>query len=214
MRMNLKGTSKRNKIFNIKNVKLNSRNLFIFLISFSVVSILLGMIFYFIMSSGDQESVNSVIINNLKISDSYNYIDILKNNILSNTYNILLIWILGISVIGLIANIFIYFCELFSIGFTISSIIATYKSKSIIGILVYLFPSKIIYIMVMFILTYFSIKFSYKIISTCFFNNNIDLKREMHKYFKVLLFSWIVILGISLLSTFIDPIFIKVFTKI
>lgn len=214
MRMNLKGNNNRNKIFNLKKIKLNSRHLFVFLISFSIISIILGIIFYFIMSSSDQETVNSVVANNFKISDNYNYIKILKDSILSNTYNIVLIWLLGISVVGAFASIFIYFCELFSIGFTISSIIATYKSKSIVGILVYLIPSKIVYIIVMFILTYFSIKFSYKIISICFLKNNIDLKKEMHKYFKVLLFSWIVIIGVSLLSTFVDPIFIKAFTKI
>ena len=214
MRMNLKSNSKRNKVFNIKNIKLNSRNLFAFLISFSIISIILGIVFYFIMSNSDQEMVNSVVANNFKISDNYNYMKILKDSILSNTYNVLLIWILGISVIGIFASVFIYFCELFSIGFTISSIIATYKSKSIVGILVYLIPSKIVYVIAMYILTYFSIKFSYKIIATCFLNSNINIKKEMRKYFKVLLFLWIVIIGISLLNTFVDPIFIKLFTKI
>lgn len=214
MRMNLKRTTKRNKIFNIKNVKLNSRNLFIFLVSFSIISLLLGIIFYFIMSSGDKESVNSAVMNNFKISNSYNYIKLLKTSIASNTYNVLLIWVLGISVIGIIANIFIYFCELFSIGFNISSIISIYKSKSLVGVLIYLFPSKIVYILMMFVLTYFSIKFSYKIVLLCFSKKSIDIKKDMHKYFKVLLFSWIVTVLISLLNVFIDPVFINIFTKL
>ena len=214
MRMNLTRTTKRNKIFNIKNVKLNSRNLFIFLVSFSIISLLLGIIFYFIMSSGDKESVNSAVMNNFKISNSYNYIKLLKTSIASNTYNVLLIWVLGISVIGIIANIFIYFCELFSIGFNISSIISIYKSKSLVGVLIYLFPSKIVYILMMFVLTYFSIKFSYKIVLLCFSKKSIDIKKDMHKYFKVLLFSWIVTVLISLLNVFIDPVFINIFTKL
>ena len=210
--MNLK-SSKKSRRINIKSIKISSKNLSIFLISLSVIAIIVGIVFYFLLSKTDQETVNRVVINNFKISDNYDYIKILKDNILQNTYNTVLIWILGISVIGIIANIFIYFFELFSIGFTISSIISTYKSKSILRVLVYLFPTKIINIIMMYILTYFSIKFSYKIISVCFLNKNIDLKKEMKKYFKILIVCWIISICISLSSAFIDPIFIKLFTK-
>ena len=210
--MNLKNNKKHRKI-NIKRINFNSKNLSIFLISLSVIAIIIGIIFYFILSKSDQDTVNRVVINNFKIKDNYDYIKILKNSILQNTYNQVLIWILGISVIGIMGNIFIYFFELFSIGFTISSIINTYKSKSVVRVLVYLFPTKVLEIITIYILTYFSIKLSYKIISVCFFNKNIDLKKEMKKYFKVLLICWIIGVCISLLSTFIDPILLKVFTK-
>ena len=212
--MNLKNYKRNKRLINIKSIKLNSKNLFIFLISLSIIAIIIGIVFYFILSSTDQETVNRVVTNNFKIKDSYDYVRILKENILSNTYNVVLIWILGISVIGIIANIFIYFFELFSIGFTISSIIMTYKNKSLIGILIYLLPTTILNVIAMFILTYFSIKISYKIISICFFNKNIDLKKEMKQYFKVLLVCWILSLCISLLSTYINPVLIKTFTNI
>ncbi len=210
--MNLKSNKKRRRI-NIKSIKISSKNLSIFLISLSITAIIIGIVFYFLLSNTDQETVNRVVTNNFKISNNYDYIKILKDNILLNTYNTVLIWVLGISVIGIIVNIFIYFFELFSTGFTISSIISTYKSKSILRVLVYLFPTKIINMIMMYILTYFSIKFSYKIISVCFLNKNIDLKIEMKKYFKILIVCWIISICISLSSAFIDPIFIKLFTK-
>lgn len=211
MRMNLR-TSNR-KIFSFKNIKFNSKNLFVFLISLSIVAFILGIVFFYIISSSDKELVNNVVMNNFKIKDNYNYLLILKDLILSNTYNTLLIWLLGISVIGIIANIFIYFFEIFSIGFTISSLINIYKSKSIIAILIYLFPTRLLYIITMFMLTYFSIKFSYKIISVCFLNKNIDLRVEMKRYFKVLLILWILVVGICMFGTFVDPILINFFTK-
>ena len=211
MRMNLR-TSNR-KIFSFKNIKFNSKNLFVFLISLSIVAFILGIVFFYIMSSSDKELVNNVVMNNFKIKDNYNYLLILKDLILSNTYNTLLIWLLGISVIGIIANIFIYFFEIFSIGFTISSLINIYKSKSIIAILIYLFPTRLLYIITMFMLTYFSIKFSYKIISVCFLNKNIDLRVEMKRYFKVLLILWILVVGICMFGIFVDPILINFFTK-
>ena len=212
MHMNLKSNKKHRRI-NIKSIKISPKNLSVFLISLSVIAIIIGIVFYFLLSNTDQETVNRVVTNNFKISNNYDYIKILKGNILLNTYNTVLIWVLGISIIGIIANIFIYFFELFSTGFTISSIISTYKSKSILRVLVYLFPTKIINMIMMYILTYFSIKFSYKIISICFLNKNIDLKKEMKKYFKILIVCWIISICTSLSSAFIDPIFIKLFTK-
>ena len=217
MRMNLKNTNRTNKKsirINIKNIKLNTKNLFIFLLSFSIVTILLGFIFYFLISSQDKEVINQVVINNFKIKESYNYLKLLKESIFQNTYNITLIWILGLSVIGVIAIIFIYFCEMFSIGFTMASVISTYKAKGLIGILIYLIPSKICYIIVLFLLSYFSIRISYRIIKLIFTKEEIKIKKDMQKYFKVLLFSFIVMVGVSMLEVFIDPIFIKLFTKL
>ncbi|MGN0993352.1 MAG: stage II sporulation protein M [Bacilli bacterium] len=211
MRMNLKNKSL--KKFKIKKVKLSAKNLFIFLLSFSIITIIIGIIFYFLLSSKDKETVNSSINGYFTIKDNYNYISLLKDNILDNTYDTFLIWILGISVIGVIASIFIYFCELFSIGFTIASIMNVYDVKGLIGVLCYLIPTKICYIIVLFILTFFAVKISYKLIKLCFTKEEVNIKLEISKYFKVLLFSFIVMIAISMLTVFIDPLLIKVFTS-
>ena len=208
--MNLKNRSKK---FNIR-FKFNSKNLFIFLVSFSILSFIIGILFYFLVSSDDKSSINSVVINNFKIKSSYNYLLILKNSLLSNTYNIFLIWVLGISVIGIIGVLFIYFCELFSLGFTTSAMFYTYKGRRILAFLCYIFPSKIIYVILLFLITYFAIKISYKVFILCFTNDDINIKLEIKKYFKVLLFVWILVVCVSILSVFVDPIFIKLFTKL
>lgn len=208
--MNLKNRSKK---FNIR-FKFNSKNLFIFLVSFSILSFIIGILFYFLVSSDDKSSINSVVINNFKIKSSYNYLLILKNSLLSNTYNIFLIWVLGISVIGIIGVLFIYFCELFSLGFTTSAMFYTYKGRGILAFLCYAFPSKIIYVILLFLITYFAIKISYKVFRLCFTNDDINIKLEIKKYFKVLLFVWILVVCVSILSVFVDPIFIKLFTKL
>ncbi|MGM9879537.1 MAG: stage II sporulation protein M [Bacilli bacterium] len=212
MRMNLKNKSL--KKIKIKKVKLTAKNLFIFLISFSIITIIIGIIFYFLLSSQDKETVNSSISSYFSIKDNYNYINLLKDNILDNTYDTFLIWVLGISVIGVIASIFIYFCELFSIGFTIASIMNTYNFKGILGAVCYLIPTKICYIIVLFLLTFFSIKISYKLIKLCFTKEEINIKLEISKYFKVLLFSFIAMIAISMLTVFVDPLLIKLFTSL
>ena len=112
MKMNLKNKSF--KRIKLNKIKLTSKNLFLFIISFSIITLIIGIIFYYLMSSADKETVNSSINNYFTIKTNINYLNEIKKNILSNTYNIFLIWILGISVIGVLACIFIYFCEIFS----------------------------------------------------------------------------------------------------
>lgn len=212
MKMNLKNRSFK-KISNL-NIKLTSKNLFIFLISFSIVTFIIGIIFYYILNSSDKTEFNNGIINYFTLKDNYNYLDLLKSSFLENTFNSFLIWILGISVIGIIAVIFIYFCSLFSLGFSIASIFASYKAKGIIGTICYLFPSKACYLIVMFFLTFFAIKISYKIIKLCFTKEEINIKEEINRYFKVLLFSFFSLLAVSVLEVFVDPFIIGLFSKL
>ena len=215
MRMHLRNKKlKLNKGKYLKKIKFNSKNLFIFLLSLSVVAIIFGVIFFFILSSSDKVSSSSSITDYFTIKDNYNYISLLKNSILENTFNIFLIWILGLSVIGVIVTIVIYFFHMFSIGFSIASIFSKYGAKGILGSICYLVPSKVCYIIVLFLLTFFAIKISYKLIVLCFGKEEIDMKKEMRKYFKIIIFAFISILFISILEVFIDPFFIKLFTKL
>lgn len=210
--MNLK--NKHLKKIKLNKVKFTSKNLFIFLISLSIVTIILGVIFYFLLSSSDKTSVDAVTKDYFTIKSNFDYLSILKENILENGYNTFLIWTLGISVIGVLATIFIYFCELFSIGFTIASIINIYSGKGIVASIFYLIPTKICYITVLFLLTFFAIKISYKLILLCFTKQEVNIKNEIRKYFKILLFSFIAMIAISMLNAFLDPILINLFTKI
>lgn len=220
MRMNLKNSqlktkNKKNKRrINLKKVRFNTKNLYVFLLSYTLFSFVIGIIFYFFLNSSDKDIINTNINNYFKIKDSYNYLNLLKESFLSNTYDIFLIWILGLSVIGIIIVLFLYFCEMFSIGFTLTSIISVFKTKGVIGILIYLVPSKILSIIVLYILTFFSIKISYKIILLLFSKKEINIKKEVTKYFKVLLFSFFAMILVSILEVFIDPMLIKIFTKI
>lgn len=215
MRMRLKNKNIKlnsKKLFN--NAKFNSKNLFIFLISLSIIAILVGIFSFLILNSSDKEGVINSINTNFNIPSNYDYIHIIKNELLKNSFNIFLIWILGLSVVGILINILIYFLHLFSIGFTSAAIINKYGIKGIVGILCYLFPSKLIYIIILFLITFFAIKISYKLVKLCFFKEEINIRNEMNKYFKILLFSFIIILFLTLTTAFIDPFFIKLFTNI
>lgn len=207
MKMNLK---------KYKNLKINldifnKKNYFIFLISLFVLSIIIGIIFYCYVNSNDKTIISNNIKSYFTISNNYDYLNTLFDSIKSNIFTVIIIWLLGISIIGIFFTIFLYFIEGFTIGFSISSIIYTYKIKGIVGIFSYLFPGKILYVALLFILTYFSIKFSYDMINYFFLKKDISLQENMRKYLKVLFICLIISIICSLLEVFIGPLMIKLF---
>lgn len=212
MKMNLKNR-------NLRRLKLirfnfNSKNLFIFLLSFLVVSFIVGVCFYFFLNTSDKELFTKNILNLFSISDNYNYFSLLKDSILKNVFSLFLVWILGISVIGVLFVLFIYFFHIFSMGFTVASLFGEFGLKGVIASFCYLFPSKICYLVVLFLVCLFSIKLSYKIIKLCFTKEEVNIKNDMRRYFNILLVSFFIVVAISLMEVFIDPFFIKLFTYV
>ena len=100
----------------------------------------------------------------------------------------------------------------FSVGFTISSIIYTFKYKGIGLSLVYLIPVKILYILIMFLITFFACKFRYKLIMHIFFKKEMDLNEVYKRYLKIFILSFIFIILYSFLNIFLSPFLIKTFT--
>lgn len=206
MRMNLKNKKKLAKNLFTK------KNYFIFLSSFFIVSIIIGIFFFLYLNSNDKNNMIANINNYFTINNNYNYLNLLLDSLKSNLFNTILIWILGISVLGSLYNLNILFLEGFSIGFIITSIFKAYKFKGLIGSFCFLFPSKIVYVILIFILTYFSTKFSFNIIENLFLKKEVSLIEKMQKYIKILFISLVLSIICSLFEVFISPIMIKLFT--
>ena len=132
-----------------------------------------------------------------------------KNAILNNIGFILLIWLLGISVIGIPIIIFLFFSKVFTLGFSISSIIFNYKLKGTLLSLFYVFPHHIINIYIYIVLIAYAISLSLKIIDSIIKRKIIDFKLVMNKYLYVLLISFIVIIITTLLEVFMVPSLMK-----
>lgn len=188
------------------------KNYFVFLISFFIVSIVIGIIFFVYINTKDKEILKSNITNYFTLNDNYNYLSLLWESLKNNFFTIILFWLLGISVVGGIIVLFLYFSEGFSLGFTIASIIYTYKYKGIVGAFLYLFPNKIIYIILIFFLTFFSLKFSYELIKSITSKEELNLNVKLKSYSKKLLFFIFIAILCSLLEIFISPLMIKAFT--
>lgn len=208
MKMVLKNKAK----FKLKFDLLNKKAYFIFLISLFVIGLTSGIIFFILLNNSGKEEIINNINTYFTLSDNYNYLSILFESMQSNFFNCILLWLLGISVIGIFIILFLYFIEAFSIGFIISSIFYSFKYKGIIGSILYLLPGKLLYLLIMFILTFFSGLFSFNLVKNIIKKEEQTINIYFRKYLKILGLCLILSLLVSFLETFITPLMIKAFT--
>ena len=69
MKMNLKNRNL--KKIKLKTIRLTSKNLFLFLLSFSIVTIIIGIIFYYFLNESDKTLANNHIIEYFTIKESH-----------------------------------------------------------------------------------------------------------------------------------------------
>ena len=188
---------------------------YIFLISIVVIGIVIGIVFSNILSDNDKILVENKLTTyflNIKNNKEINYLSNFLNSFLNNNIVLITIWILGLSIIGLVFNIFILFFKSFVVGFGIGSIINIYLYKGIIGSIIYIFPHIIINLFVFIVLVYYANNFSMKLFRLLFLKKDIKFKEVMNKYLKILLYAFFLLLISSILETFLSPIITKLFT--
>lgn len=197
------------------NIKTN-KNMLIFLSIIGIIGIIIGTILNIALNSDDNKLVSKSL-NNFIYNIQNNNLDYkgsFLNSLFSNLGYIILMWLLGISVIGLPITLFIFFTKTFIIGFSISSIIVNYKLKGCLLALAYIFPHMIINIFVYMFLTMYSISLSLKIIQTIIKKQSLDFKFIMNTYLKVFLIVLISIFITSAMEIFFTPIFMKLIISI
>ena len=191
-------------------IKINKK-IFVFLFVLMLMGIIGGSIFTTILNSSDKE----LVINHLnEFIDNINnnrldYLFALKNNLITNISYVILIWLLGISVIGLPIIIIMFFTKCFILGFSVSAVLTTFKLKGILVSLVYVFPGQVISLLFLLLLMMYSMSFTFKMIYAILKKKSIDFKLIMNKYFKILLIVLGTIILMSLYDTYLMPRLIK-----
>ena len=163
---------------------------YLFIISIVVIGIFIGIVFANVINKADKILVEDKLTTyflNIKDNKNINYFGNLLNSFLNNNLYLIIIWLLGLSIIGIVLNNFIIFFKSFVIGFSIGSIINVYLYKGIIGALIYIFPHHIINILVYVVLIYHANNFSIKLFKTLFLKQDNKIKELMPKYLKILL---------------------------
>lgn len=199
------------KVDKIKLFKVNKKLLYCMLIV-TIVGVIAGSLFVTILKDADKTSVaNSLetFISNVNSND-LDYSMSLKSSLITNISFVLLIWLLGISIIGIPIIIFLYFIKSFALGFTISSILINFKLRGLIYSFIYIFPHNIINLFIFTILSIYSIIYSFKLSDSFFKKSQIDFKPIIDKNKYILLISILVVILTSLYGTYIMPSLLKI----
>ncbi|MBQ7136770.1 MAG: stage II sporulation protein M [Bacilli bacterium] len=199
------------------NSIIKQKKVYVFLISLITIALVSGIFFWFMLSNDDKILITSELtnfFNCIKKGTSINYWGSLLNSIITNLLYIILIWLLGISIIGLPIILIMIAIKSFIIGFSISSIIAVYGFKGILGSIVYIFPHQIGFLLLLLLLGFYSISFCIKLFKYLFLKQIINFKVVMRRYLKILILSVLIAVMLSLFETLISTYLIKLFTTI
>ena len=128
-----------------------------FIMFIIILGIISGSLFLVVLKDTDHNLVIEKINTN---TNNINNIEAFKNAFVENIIFVILIWILGMSIIGIILNIFIIYLKGFIIGFSLSSFFLVYKYKGLLAALIYAFPTSIINILVCLLLGVYSVLFT------------------------------------------------------
>ncbi len=192
-------------------IKVNKKTLLFFTILL-IIGIIAGSIFMAILSETDKKLVTDYFnnyISNIE-NNKLNYLEGIKNGLFNNLLYIIIIWILGISIIGIPIVTIMFFIKSFTLGFSIASIVFNYKLKGCLLNFINIFPHQMIYFLIYMLITTYSIFFSLKMINSIINKKNMDFKIMMNKYVKILIISVIAITIGIIIETFITPLLIKI----
>ena len=120
---------------------------YIFLLTIVLIGFITGFIFSNILSYSDHQVISEVLkkyFSGIKNNLDINYLGNFLNTFSINYLYMILIWVFGISIIGIILNPFILYFKSFIIGFSCGIIISVYSYLGILGSILYIFPHLLI----------------------------------------------------------------------
>ncbi len=200
---------------NYKKELSKKNNILILITVVFILGLIFGSIYITILKVEEKTTILNQVNNYFtSVSTSFeNKIDIFKNSLISNLTYIIIMWLLGLSVIGMPVVFIMTFFKSFILGFSVSSIFAKYGFKGILGALVYIFPSNIVLSIFILFLSTYSIIISFKLANSAFTKKTINFKLFMGKYFFVLVIGILICILCSLFDGFISPYITRLFTN-
>lgn len=188
-----------------------------FIMFIIILGIISGSLFLVVLKDTDRnlviEKINTFFTN--INTNNINNIEAFKNAFIENIIFVILVWILGMSIIGIIINIFMIYLKGFIIGFSLSSFFLVYKYKGLLAALIYVFPTSIINILVCLLLGVYSVLFTINLWKIIFLKEkNYNMKKFIKKYFLLLILCIILILISSLTEGFLVPSLLKLVIKL
>ncbi len=205
-----------NKINSIKRIIFPNKKINIFVLCMLLFGVVAGAIFVNIIGLNDKNLVLDKIklfIDNIN-KGSLDSIKLLKNSLSINFIYVLIIWVLGLTMVGLVFNILLLFLKGFIFSFSIGSFILTYGYKGIILSFIYLIFGQLLNIIVIITITIYSIMFGFELLKVIFKDNNGLIKKNIKNYLIIIAISIVLCIISALCEAFILPSLIKLVIKL
>ena len=200
---------KKMNVFKKDNLK-EQKKLYLLLIGLALVSFIFGIIFIFFISKDNVSLINKEI-EKYFLSSNKDYLGLFLKALFNNFIYILIVWLFGISIFGVLISIIIMMFKSFLFGFSFISIISTYGFKGLLIALFHMFPHQLIFLVILLLVTFYASSFSLKLFKHLFLKRPINFRDAMNKYLKILFFSLVVSLFISLYDGFISNFLVNLF---
>lgn len=203
------------KELKLRELILPNKKINFFVITILLLGILSGAIFLMMSSETDKNSVITQI-ETFFANVSKGSIDnglALRNSLIINYLFVGGIWVLGLSMIGVLVNIFLTYIKGFLVGFSIASIFLTYQARGLVAVLFYTFPTQILNLLVVGILCIYSIMFSHSLLKVIISKNG-HCRVMLKKYLVIFMFCIILSFFSSILEVYVFPNLLKLFISI
>lgn len=194
----------------IYSVKRNKKML-TFLLGLMTTGILAGSVFVILLKKTDQKLIMDYLntyLSNIQNHEFSNF-SLFLSTFFSNTIFVILIWLLGISILGLPIILFLFFSKSFVFGFSITSMILTKKAKGILYSVLGLFPHQFFSLLILILLLTYAITVSLKLLKSLLKKETFDFKKIRKIYSKILLVSFMGVLCSSLLEIYVSPFLLE-----
>lgn len=206
-----------NKFNRIRSIIFPSRKINFFVIAVLFLGVISGAIFANIIEINDRNLVINKIELLISNIDKQNINSLLafKNSILTNLSYSLIIWILGMTILGILVNVFLVYMKGFVFGFSLSAFIITYSYKGIVLSIIYTLFGQLLNLLVIMILSIYSIMFTVNLIKQIFKNNhNMSILRFFKNYSLIFIITIVISIISSLSESFLFPAFVKMIIKL
>ena len=185
---------------------MKKRKLFSSLVITLLLGLLFGGIFLLLLNEESYEIMSSSIntyFSNIR-NNNVDYIDSFIVSLVNNISVCIIIWLLGISIIGSLLVYIIFLFKCFSVFISFFSIINVYGIKGILLSIIYIIPY-VINVLILFILSYYAISFSILIYKYFFRGCDYNRKVIVKRYIKVLIICLLLFIVTSIVDVFLIP---------
>ena len=187
-------------------LEIKQNKLLLLLTILAIVFTIIGIFFPAILTEANKELIKNNIIKFINKIDNneINYLSALFYSSWNNILVTFILWILGISLIGIPFIIIIYIFKCFLTGFSFTSILITYGVKGSITAMIYSIPNTINSFGSL-LLSYYALSFSITIYKCIFKRENKNWSTITKQYIKLGIFFLLYTIIISVIESYIIP---------